>query len=134
MFDSVPVLAAVFAALAALVHVYIAVLESLLWMSPRTRATFGVATEAEARTTRELAYNQGWYNLFLAVGVVLGVVLSRSGVDTTRGAGVGIMLFSTGSMVAAALVLVLRAPSMARAAAVQGVLPLVAVVLTLSAA
>ncbi|HEY0217854.1 MAG TPA: DUF1304 domain-containing protein, partial [Cellulomonas sp.] len=56
----------VLAALAALVHVYIFRLESLTWTSERTRAVFGT-TEAEAEATRALAFNQGFYNLFLAV-------------------------------------------------------------------
>jgi putative membrane protein len=129
---TVPIVAAVLATAAALVHVYIFVLESLRWTAPRTRATFGVATEAEALVTRELAYNQGWYNLFLAIGTVAGLVLSHSSVDATRAAGVGVLLFATGSMVAAALVLVIRRPALARAATVQGLLPLLAVVLTVA--
>lgn len=41
--------AMVFAALAALLHVYIFTMESLTWTSPRTRATFGTTAE-EAET------------------------------------------------------------------------------------
>ena len=40
-----------FAALAALLHVYIFTMESLTWTSPRTRATFGTTPE-EAETTK----------------------------------------------------------------------------------
>ena len=46
----------VFAALAALLHVYIFVMESLTWTSPRTRGTFGTTAE-EAETTKLLAFN-----------------------------------------------------------------------------
>ena len=46
------------AGLAALLHVYIFVMESLTWTSPRTRATFGL-TEQQAADTKELAFNQG---------------------------------------------------------------------------
>ena len=74
--DGVPVSAAVLALVAALVHIYIFVLESILWTTPRARASFGLASEQEAITTRELAYNQGWYNLFLAIGTVVGVLHS----------------------------------------------------------
>ncbi|MBK5248509.1 MAG: DUF1304 domain-containing protein [Actinomycetales bacterium] len=130
--DGVPVSAAVLALVAALVHIYIFVLESILWTTPRARATFGLASEQEAITTRELAYNQGWYNLFLAIGTVVGVLLAGSDGAATRAAGVGVMLLATSSMVGAALVLVLRNPRMARAAAVQGLAPLAAVVLTLA--
>lgn len=47
----------------ALIHVYIFVLESLLWTTERARATFGT-DRAEAEQTRALAFNQGFYNLF----------------------------------------------------------------------
>ena len=63
----------VFAILAALLHVYIFVMESLTWTSPRTRATFGTTPET-AETTKELAFNQGFYNLFLAIVTGIGVV------------------------------------------------------------
>ncbi|MFQ4148746.1 DUF1304 domain-containing protein [Arthrobacter sp. LAPM80] len=62
--------ALIFAALAALVHVYIFVLESVRWTAPGTRKTFGTSQE-EANATKELAFNQGFYNLFLAAGLVL---------------------------------------------------------------
>ncbi|MCC5582539.1 DUF1304 domain-containing protein, partial [Microtetraspora sp. AC03309] len=63
----------VFAALAAALHVYIFVMESLTWTSARTRATFGIS-EQEAQATKELAFNQGFYNLFLAIVTVIGIV------------------------------------------------------------
>ena len=66
------VAACVFAALAALVHVYIFVLESLRWTEPATRRVFGTTEEAAA-ITQPLAYNQGFYNLFLAIGTVAGI-------------------------------------------------------------
>jgi cation/acetate symporter len=64
--------ALIFCALAALLHVYIFVMESLTWTSPRTRAVFGTTAE-EAQTTKMLAFNQGFYNLFLAVVTVVGI-------------------------------------------------------------
>ncbi|HZJ39326.1 MAG TPA: DUF1304 domain-containing protein, partial [Demequina sp.] len=66
------VAALVAAALAAALHVYIFALESLWWTTPRVRATFGL-TEAEAAGTRGMAFNQGFYNLFLAVVTVAGI-------------------------------------------------------------
>jgi putative membrane protein len=117
------ILGAVFAALAALVHVYIFVLESIRWTHPATRRVFGTSEE-QAQTTKQLAFNQGFYNLFLAVIAGLGVVL----VGSQRTVGLTLMLVATGSMLAAALVLVLSDRSKARAAVVQGLAPLVAVV------
>ncbi len=71
------------AVLAGLVHVYIFFLESVAWTSPRVRRVFGIASESEAQATRTLAFNQGFYNLFLAIGAILGVVLVLAGNGAT---------------------------------------------------
>ena len=117
--------ALIFAGLAALVHVYIWVLESLLWTAPRTRAVFGTSEE-EAATTKLLAFNQGFYNLFLAAvtaGGIVGAAMCQIAV------GSALVFAGTGSMVVAAIVLVASSPDKARGALVQGVLPAIAVVL-----
>ncbi len=115
----------IFAGLATLIHVYIFVLESIIWTTPRARATFGLSPE-QAQQTRELAFNQGFYNLFLAIATGLGIVLVAAG---NLPVGATLVLVGTGSMLAASLVLVLSSPTKARAAAVQGVPALIAVVL-----
>jgi putative membrane protein len=115
----------VFAGIAALIHVYIFVLESLIWTTPRARATFGTTLE-QSQQTHELAFNQGFYNLFLAIATGLGIILIATG---NLPVGATLVLVGTGSMLAASLVLVLSSPAKARAAAVQGVPPLIAVVL-----
>jgi len=113
------------AVLAGALHIYIFVLESLRWTQPATRRIFGVRSAAEAETMRTLAFNQGFYNLFLAVAAFLGVVLVLAGAQT---AGVTLALAGTGMMLAAALVLVLSDRTKLRAAATQGTLPLLAIV------
>jgi putative membrane protein len=115
----------IFAGLAALLHVYIFVMESLTWTSPRTRATFGTTPET-AETTKELAFNQGFYNLFLAIVSAIGVIAVLTG---AKAVGVALVFAGVGSMLAAALVLLLSSPDKARAAITQGTLPLIAVVL-----
>ncbi|OBH85335.1 DUF1304 domain-containing protein [Mycobacterium sp. E2989] len=117
----------VFAALAALLHVYIFVMESLTWTSPRTRATFGTTAE-EAETTKLLAFNQGFYNLFLAVvtGVGIAAIALRH-----NAVGAALIFAGVGSMAAAAVVLLLSARDKARAAVTQGAFPAIAVVLLL---
>jgi putative membrane protein len=117
--------ALIFAGLAALLHVYIWVMESFLWTSPRTRAAFGT-TEEEARTTKLLAFNQGFYNLFLAIITVVGIVIGGFG---RHDAACALIFAGTGSMLAAAVVLLASAPDKARAAVTQGAFPLIAVVL-----
>ena len=129
----IAILATVFAALAALLHVYIFVMESLQWAQPKIWRRFGVADQAAAETTKPLAYNQGFYNLFLAIGVVIGLVLILAGRASApvHAAGLALVLFSLGSMVAAALVLLTTGIKYLRAALIQGTLPLIGFVLFL---
>ena len=113
------------ALLAAALHAWFFVLESLLFLRPRVWARFGLRSQDEAGIVRSFAYNQGFYNLFLAVGAVAGVALAVSG---NAAAGVPLTLFACGSMVAAGVVLVTHNPKFAQAAAIQIVPPLLAVV------
>jgi putative membrane protein len=115
----------IFAALAALLHVYIWVMESFLWTSPRTRAAFGTSEE-EAQTTKLLAFNQGFYNLFLAMVTAVGVIAVC--LDHTA-VGSALIFAGAGSMVLAALVLLVSSPDKARAAITQGTFALLAVIL-----
>jgi putative membrane protein len=115
----------VFAALAALLHVYIFTMESLTWTSARTRATFGTTPE-EAETTKLLAFNQGFYNLFLAIVGGIGIVAVATG---HRAVGAALIFAGIGSMAAAAIVLLLSARDKARAAVTQGTFPLISVLL-----
>ena len=119
------ILALVFAGLAALLHVYIFTMESLTWTSPRTRAAFGVTVE-EAAATKEFAFNQGFYNLFLAIVTAAGIVMFAVG---NRSAGAALVVAGAGSMLAAALVLLLSSPDKSRPAVIQGILPFIAVAL-----
>jgi putative membrane protein len=54
----------------ALIHVYIVVLEMVLWTAPQGRAAFGT-TRDFAEQTKTLAANQGLYNGFLAAGLIV---------------------------------------------------------------
>ncbi|MGF3054707.1 DUF1304 domain-containing protein [Microbacterium sp. YY-03] len=114
----------VLAALAALLHVYIFYLESVVWTGRKARAIFGTTAE-EAQTTKLLAFNQGFYNLFLAITVVFGIVFFAKG-DPTIGAT--LVFVGAGSMAAAALVLLLSSPGKWGAALTQGALPLLGVI------
>ena len=118
-----PTVALVLAGLAGLLHVYFFVLESVVF-SPLGRKVFGVP-EADVETVAFSMYNQGFYNLFLGLGVLVGVVGSWRGWDPQ---GSTLVVYGCLFMVGAALVLVIARPAMARGAAVQGVLPLLALV------
>lgn len=114
----------VLAGLAALIHVYIFVLESIGWTGRRARAIFGT-TEQEAEATKALAFNQGFYNLFLAIMIALGIVFVAAGQTAV---GATLVFAGAGSMVAAGLVLLLSDRSKASAALKQLVPPLLGVV------
>ncbi|MFL6157220.1 MAG: DUF1304 domain-containing protein [Marmoricola sp.] len=107
----------VFAALAALVHVYIFWLEALAFTSAG-RAAFGVSAE-DAEIMKPWAYNQGFYNLFLAIGTGVGVAIAGQ----NRDASIALVVFGIGSMITAALVLITSDPAKARGAVVQGLFP-----------
>jgi putative membrane protein len=120
----VTVVGLIFAGIAALIHVYIFVLESVQWTAPATRKTFGTTAE-QAEVTKELAYNQGFYNLFLAVVTAIGIVLVAV---SHTGPGAALIFAGAGSMVAAGVVLLTSSPSKARSALIQLVPPAIGVV------
>ena len=126
----VGILASVFGGSAALLHVYIFVMESVQWTRPTVYRRFGVPDRETAETIRPMAYNQGFYNLFLAIGAAIGIVLFWTGPET---AGRALAIFCLGAMAAAALVLLSTGMRHLRAAATQGVLPLIGLALFLFA-
>jgi putative membrane protein len=126
-------LALILAGIAALLHTLFFKLESLDWKKPKTWKTFGLESQEQADTTASLAFNQGFYNLFLAIGTAVGIALVALSDDHDT-MGWTLIVFACGSMLAAALVLISSGGrSFARAAAIQGVPALVAVIASLVA-
>jgi putative membrane protein len=123
------VAAQVVAALAALLHVVFFLFESVLWSRPRVYGRFGIATQGEADTIKPMAYNQGFYNLALAVGVIVGIVL-LGGSSGTFVAGKTLIVFGTACMVVAGIVLASTGRSYRSAAALQFVPAAAALLLT----
>jgi putative membrane protein len=124
-----PVIAQVFALLAALLHVLFFYFESVTFAQPATWRRFGLTSQAEADTLRTMAFNQGFYNLFLAIGIAIGIILVNSG---NAAAGEAVVLVACASMVAAGSVLVLSNRALARSAAIQAIPPLVAIVASIA--
>jgi putative membrane protein len=117
------------AGLAALLHGLFFLMESVWWRRPEVHSRFGVRTAEEAEASAFALYNQGFYNLGLAVGVAVGIVLDI----LDEPAGAPVIVFGCSVMVLAAVVLVAARPSLTRAAAIQGIPPLVALVALLVA-
>ena len=123
-----PLVAQIAAVLGAAFHVLFFILESVTFSQPSVAARFGLTTPEQIAAVRPMAFNQGFYNLFLAVGIVGGLALIASGsVD----AGRAIVLFACACMVGAGLVLLSTNRRFARSAAIQAVPPLIAIVVAL---
>jgi putative membrane protein len=110
------------------IHVLIFCMESLWWTTPKVQARFRQSPE-QAQATRLFAFNQGFYNLFLALGVFVGFALALTG---HRAAGLLLATWSCLSMLGAAVVLVASAPRMKRGALIQGAAPLLFLLLRLA--
>lgn len=117
-------LAQFFILIAACVHIFIFIMESILWGQPTTNRAFGVNAE-QAEQNRLFAFNQGYYNLFLAVAAIVGVVLLN--LDHSLIANT-LMIYSSLSMLGAALVLFYSKKSLIRPALIQGLPPLLGLV------
>lgn len=110
------------AGLAGLLHVYIWTMESLTWRKPATWKRFGVASQDDAETQALFAFNQGFYNLFLAIIAFAGIAGVLKGGNCAT-AGWALILASTGSMLGAAVVLRSCGKQYTRAAVLQGIFP-----------
>lgn len=115
------------ALVAGLLHVMIFCAESLWWLKPAVYKGF-LMTAEQAENTRLLAFNQGVYNLMLAVGTLGGLALWAMGYETV---GLTLTAFGCLSMVVAAIALIGSAPALKRGAAAQGIPALVFLVLLL---
>jgi putative membrane protein len=120
------IIGAIFVAIAGLIHVFIFVLESVLWNRPATWKRFGLKTQDEADTLRPMAFNQGFYNLFLALGAFAGIVMLAVG--AVHPAGAALSIFVLLSMLLASIVLLFSNPKLARAALTQGAAPLIGLI------
>lgn len=117
----------VVAGMAAVLHLAFFVLESVLFRLPLGRRIFGVRPENDSAPLRLFAVNQGFYNLGLALVVLVGIVLVA--VHPESLVGVAVVIAGGGVMIVAGVALALTAPRrMLPIALAQGGLPLVALV------
>lgn len=91
------------AIVAAVVHVAIFVLESLLFDRASVQRLFGVRAEAVSRPLLLFAVNQGIYNLALAVTVVVGITVTAFSFEiglAVVAAALAIMVVAAGALAA----------------------------------
>lgn len=120
------ILGSIFVGIASLIHFAIFYLESVVWAKPATWKRFGLTSQEDAETVKPMALNQGFYNAFLGLAGFVGVILVA--VPGMQQAGLTLMIYATLSMLLAATVLITSNPKLARAAALQGTAPLLAVI------
>ena len=123
-----PLIAVLAAGVAALVHVWFFALESVLFARPTVFRRFGLRSPEDAAIVRPMAFNQGFYNLFLAAGIVVGLGLIGMG-DVV--AGRAIVLFACACMVGAGIVLIATSRRFLAAATLQAGPPFIAVAASL---
>lgn len=120
------IIGSVLIAAAAIVHLAVFAMQTMLWSSPSVWRRFGIASQSDADAARPIAYTQGFFSLFLAGGAAVGLALYWT---TLRHVGYGLVFFTAVCMVLAAVVLLTTGRRQLRAALIQGLPPLAGLVL-----
>ena len=123
---------AVFSLVTIATHTLFFIVESFLWLRPavhervlgRLDSAIDVSLYEQAQILQSLFYNQGFYNLFVALGGVAGWVLYKKGKTQS---GLALITYMCLFAVGAALVLAYSIGSYS-GAAVQGLPPLLALI------
>ena len=97
-----PIISKIMIILAGIFHVLFFLLESVFFMNERVYRVFGATTDYEALILQDFAFNQGFYNLFLAVGAIVSVLFESK---FKPNVGNSIAVFSSLCMIGAGLVL-----------------------------
>ena len=117
-------LARVFAGIAGIIHVLFFLMESVFWLNPSVHGIFLVETVVDAELLDVYVKNQGYYNLFLAIGMFAGLWLT----GRNKAIGRSLVAYICLVMVGAAIVLRLTIPDMTTGPFIQGVAPLIALI------
>mgnify|MGYP001815889654 CR=1 FL=1 len=123
-----PAVSLVLMAIAGGIHLAFFVVESLLWDRPAVHKVFGVRNLEEAEVLRFVMFNQGFYNLFLATGTLLGVAGSWFLWDDRH----ELLIFCALFMIGAAVVMIVGNRKLWRGAVIQGGVPAIAMLLAVA--
>jgi putative membrane protein len=113
--------------LAVLFHIYVFLLESLTWRKPKTWKVFGISSQDHADIIAPMALNQGFYNLFLAIGGGVGLVM----LTINSVIALTLLAFACLSMAGAGMVLFFSVKTSRRAALIQAGPPMLGIVFLL---
>jgi putative membrane protein len=123
------VIAQVFALIAAAAHIGAFVMESLLFQRPAVQRLL-LRHASDSAAVRLWAFNQGFYNLFVAVGAVVGVILWATGEETP---GRTLVIYTCAFMVLAGVVLFVSDRALWRGMLGQSCPPLIALLAAIGA-
>ena len=123
-------IAQVFAIIAGLFHVAAFVMESLLFHRPDVQK-FMLGRTEPAPGVRLWAFNQGFYNLFVAAGAIIGAIVWTTGYETV---GRTLVIYTCAFMTLAGVVLYVSDRRLWRGMLGQSVPPLIGLVAALAAA
>lgn len=107
----------IFIFITAIFHFLFFKLESIDFMKPEVIERFGL-TQQSAKHVESWAFNQGFYNLFFAMGLIYSIFLLRS---KNEKYGKTLANFILLSIIGASIVLFLSVPGKLTAALIQGV-------------
>ena len=107
-----------FAILMALLHIYIFFLESVFWGKAFVNRLFRVGA-SDAVLLKKMAFNQGFYNLFLSIELLTGLAFFHLGKKET---GTALLVYGALSVLGAGAVLLVSDKKLIRPALIQ-VLP-----------
>ena len=108
--------ASILISITALIHILFFKLESIDFMKPGVLKKFGLDSHS-GELIKPWAFNQGFYNLFFAIGLILSLYLIHSG---KKEAGVWLASFILLSISGAGVVLYLSTPDKLTASLIQG--------------
>jgi putative membrane protein len=126
---AVATVAQIFAVIAGIAHVAFFVMESLLFERPAVQRIITGRAGASA-DARLWAFNQGFYNLFLAAGAIVGAVVWIAGEDVV---GRTLVIFTCAVMTLAGIVLLIADRRLWRGTLVQSVPPVVGLLAAIAA-
>ena len=116
--------AKIFAGLAGIIHILFFLMESVFWLNPTVHSIFMVDSVASAEILDVYVKNQGYYNLFLAIGMFAGLLL----VNRHHAVGRALVTYICLVMIGAAIVLRFIIPEMTTGPYLQGGAPLIALI------
>jgi len=115
---------AFFMGITAILHILFFKLESIDFMKPETLKRFGL-DEHSGEFVKTWAFNQGFYNLFLAIGLIYSIFLLFKG-NVERGVTLASFILLT--ITGAGLVLYISVPEKFSAALIQAIPAIIALI------